>query len=89
MKELIAYTSFADDGTVRIALHPMDISPPFGVAACNQRWSFRVIDTSGNYDCRWHTSCRGKDYGATGEGDRYVFKFEENAFRWLFAGEEQ
>ena len=96
MKDYTVYSSKAEDGTLRMALHPMDSAPNVHGGCRKPRitWPFRVVfcfRLSRKRYSHWLPSCRGNK-GATVFSLSLDLKPEERewgALMWLLEGEEQ
>lgn len=91
MKTPTVYTTVAHDGTIRMALHPMDSAPKqayFGRGKI--KFPFRVAFSKsyghGVYS-RWARSCRGKCYHNVA-GEPINSGTDYQAIQWLLKGEK-
>jgi hypothetical protein len=99
MKNITIYTSYANDGTIRMALHPMRFSPnwrknpmPHG----RYDFKFRVAGCGNGTNGSWVSSCRCRE-GLTGTGIFLAAGYEMRkytkedmsevqAIKWLLGG---
>lgn len=83
IENLTVYVTESRDGVIRMALHPMDSSPPLGSGSNKQRvnWPFRVAYSRGHWES-WRKSCRGNS------GYDGFIGGEKSALNWLLKGEK-
>ena len=77
-----AYTTVAEDGTVRMALHPMECAPLYGTRVQRdcydsvERFPFRVVYLDEDEPGEWLYSCRGTDVSVEMAGEQVGFNFD-------------